>query len=204
MDNQMDQQQAREDLRFIRQMLEETRQRVADNGMHYISWTVMVALGIIGTYLIVLSDMPSSYTLWLWVVIIGAGWLISFLIGARQNEVRPQNFAEKVLSSVWTGAGISMTVVAFTGVAGDAFHPNFIPALIATILGIPYFTASVIYSLSWFRLIAAGWWLAGIGFFLWNSFHTLAVLGVLMILFQALPGLYLYKNFGTSDNKSYE
>lgn len=197
MSEEMNQKQAQEDLRFIRRMMEETRQHVADNGMHYISWTVMVALGIIGTYFVVLSEMPSSYTLWLWVVAIGGGWLLTLLIGKDQTD-RTRNFAERVLSTVWLGAGITMTIVAFTGLASEAFHPNFIPALIATILGIPYLTASVIYDLPWFRWIAAGWWIAGIGFFLWGSFHTLAVLGVLMILFQALPGLYLYRNFGTS------
>ncbi len=199
MDAQIDQQQAQDDLRFIREMLEETRQHVADNGMHYISWSVIVALGIIGTYLIVLTGRAPSNILWVWIADIGLGWLLSFWIGFRDSTDRARNFAERVLNLVWIGTGITMTIVAFSGLAGGAFDPRFIPAFIASILAIPYFTASIIYKLSWFRLVAAGWWLAGIGFFLWDSFHSLAVLGILMILLQALPGFYLYRNFGTNS-----
>jgi hypothetical protein len=191
------QQQAQEDLRIIRQMMEDTRRQVADNGLHYLSWTVFVALGIIGTYTVVLYGLEGSNIFWVWLTAIGGGWIVSFILGHNDAKARSYNFAEKLLSAIWMGAGVSMTIVAFTGVATDAFQPNYIPAMIASILGIPYFAASFIYDLSWFRYIAVGWWVAGIGFFIWGSFHTLAVLGVLMILFQAVPGLYLYNNFGT-------
>lgn len=195
------QQQAREDLRVIRQMMEETRRQVADNGLHYLSWTLFVAIGIIGTYAVVLYQLDESNIFWVWLAAIGLGWITSFVIGRNETHNRSYNFAEKLLSAIWIGSGISMTLVAFTGVAVDAFHPNYIPAFIASILGIPYFTASFIYDLNWFKYIGIGWWLAGLGFFLWGSFHTLAVLGILMILFQAVPGLYLYNNFGTKQTE---
>lgn len=195
MEGTMEKQQAQQDLQFIRRMLEETRLTAADNGIHYINWSVMPALGIIGTYLIVLTESPSVYIFWIWVAVIATGWIVSFLKGKNGKRERTQNFAEKILSAVWIGAGITMTITAFAGMITESFSPRIIPALIATIMGIPFLIAGMTYDLKWFRNLAVVWWVAGIVFFFWNSFHALAALGVLMIVCQAIPGIYLYKTY---------
>lgn len=198
----MKKQQAEEDLQFIREMLKETRRTVADNGMHYINWSIMPSLGIIGTYLVLMTESPSVYIFWIWTAVIGLGWLFSIILGARGSRGRSPNFAERILSSVWITSGITMTLIAFGGMVSGAFSPHLIPALIAVILGIPFFIAGMIYDLHWFKLISVGWWIAGTSFFFWNSFHSLAALGVLLILFQVLPGIYLYKSFGSHKEPS--
>ncbi len=191
----MESQKAQENLQFIRTVMEDSRRSVADNGMHYISWSVVTALGIIGTYIVVMMQKPGFYILGIWALAVGLGWLSSFVIGGKGAGGRPVTFAEKMLTSVWAATGITMTITAFAGILTGAIHPNLIPAFIATIIGIPYFLSGIIYNLNWFKMLAVVWWAAGLVFFIWQSFHTLAVLGGLMIFCQALPGLYLYRKF---------
>ena len=193
----MEEHHAREDLRFIREMLEETRRTVADNGMHYINWSIMPALGIIGTYVVLITGIPSIYVLWIWGLAVGLGWVFSYLIGRRQTSDKRPSFADRVLVSVWVAAGIAMMIIAFGGMISGAFSPQVIPALMAVIMGVPFLTAGLLYDLNWFRLISVGWWIAGIAFFFWDSVHTLAALGVLLVLLQAAPGIYLYKTYRT-------
>lgn len=193
----MEKQQAQEDLQFIRRMLDETRRTVVDNGMHYINWSVMPALGILGTYIVGLTQSPSAYIFWIWTAVVTIGWIISLLIGMKGERKRTPNFAERILTAVWVGAGITMTITAFAGMISEAFSPQAIPALIATIMGIPFLISGMAYDLKWFKSLAAVWWIAGIIFFFWNSFHTLAALGLLMILCQTIPGIYLYRSYGS-------
>lgn len=184
--------------------MEDSRRSVADNGMHYINWSIVTALGIIGTYLIVMTQMPGIYIMWLWAAAIGLGWVLSFVMGGKESMKRPMNFAEKMLTSVWVASGITMTILAFVGLMTGAVHPNLIPAFIATIIGIPYYLSGVIYNLSWFKMLSLAWWVAGIVFFIWQSFHALAVLGVLMIFCQTLPGIYLYRKYNREHSNSAE
>lgn len=196
----MKKEKAQEDLDFIRKVMEDSRRTVADNGMHYINWSVMPALGIIGTYLITQLQLPGNYILWTWVIAIGLGWIFSMVIGRKEYSNRTMSFADKLLSAVWITSGIAMTMIAFAGILSGTIQPVAIPAFIATVIGIPYFIAGLIYNLNWFKLIAVGWWAAGLLFFFWQSYHTLAVLGVLIILFQALPGIFIYKKFSKEQN----
>lgn len=192
----MEKDKAQEDLQFIRRMLDETRRTVADNGLHYINWSIMPAIGIIGTYLIVLTQSQPLFIFWLWVAVVAAGWIISYFLGLKGKNNRSRNFAERILSAVWVGAGITMTITAFAGMLSESFTPQVIPAMIATIMGIPYLISGMVYDLKWFKSLAVIWWIAGLCFFFLNSFHTLGLLGLLMILCQTVPGFYLYKTYG--------
>jgi hypothetical protein len=65
----------------------------------------------------------------------------------------------------------------------------------SVILGVAYFTSGKIYETKWMYLIGAGWWTGAIVLFYWHSIHTLALFGLMMILFQVVPGIYFYKKW---------
>jgi len=192
----MEQQQAKEDLQFIRKVIEDSRRSVADNGMHYITWSICVALGIIGTYTVAVSSLSPRTNLWVWIVFIGAGWIFSLIRGTSQSSGKPKSFARKMLSSIWVCTGITMTITAFAGIISGTIQPIALPAVLSAILAIPYFIASYIYNLNWFKTLAAGWWLGAIVFFFWQTPQTLAAFGILMIVLQTIPGIYLYNKYG--------
>ncbi|MBK8552977.1 MAG: hypothetical protein IPL53_18715 [Ignavibacteria bacterium] len=104
-----------------------------------------------------------------------------------------QTFTSRILGSLWLASGISMFIYGFVGTFSGAYNPVFICPIIATSLGISYFTSGAIQQINWLRYVSFGWWAGAIVMFLFPGIHTLLIFALMIIIFQIVPGIVLNK-----------
>jgi len=191
----MEKQQAELEISMIKQIMEDSKKIVVEDGKGYITWGILVVIGMLGTYFLIL-DRLFSYIGWLWIATIGLGWIYTFASSFRKNpEKKVRTFAGKILGAVWVSCGIAMTMVGFVGTASGAIGAYTISPMMAVILGIAYFVTGIVYGLPWVRNLAIGWWIGAIVTFFWSGMNSLLAFAAMMIAFQIIPGIILYSKF---------
>ncbi|MCE1188753.1 MAG: hypothetical protein LWX56_06375 [Ignavibacteria bacterium] len=187
-----DEQQALDELVFIRKVIVDSRKSLGDNGMGYIVWGVIVVLGLIYTYLNISLKWYFHINIF-WTLLMAAGWLwsITYFKG-RIRSLKVSTFAGRIIGSIWLSAGVGMTMVAFLatfigGVSGDYVSP-----FIAIILMMAYYISGVVSGSKILKLAALGWFFGAIILFIFShQIINILLMAILMICFQLIPGLIL-------------
>ena len=188
----MESRQAESELSVIKKIMEDSRRINIDNGIHYIFWGVLITVALIINYIMLLTKTPGNYIGLMWFILMILGAIIDVFIGRRQSVKSPvQTFTSRILGSLWLASGISMFMFGFLGTVTKAYNPVFICPIIATSLGISYFTSGAIQQINWLKNIAFGWWIGAAVLFIFPSIHTLLIFAVMMVSFQLIPGIIL-------------
>lgn len=191
----MEKQQAELEINIIKQIMEDSKKIAIDDGKAYIIWGVLVVIGLLGTYFLIFEKI-FNYIGWLWIAVIGLGWIYTFIANFRKNpEKKVRTFAGKILGAVWVSCGIAMTMVGFVGTASGAIGAYTISPLMSVILGIAYFVTGIVYGQPWVRNLAIGWWLGAIVTFIWSGMNSLLVFAAMMTALQIIPGIIFYSKF---------
>jgi len=188
----METQQAQTELSVIKKIMEDSRKLNIDNGIHYIFWGVLVTFSLLVNYIMLLNGTSGKYIGLMWMVTMSLGAITDVFIGRNQErKSRVKTFAGKMLGSLWFASGISMFMFGFIGTMTKAYNPVFISPIIATSLGISYFTSGAIQQIKWLQNVSLGWWAGAIIMFMFPSVHTLLIFALMMICFQIIPGVIL-------------
>ena len=191
----MEKQQAELEINMIKQIMDDSKKIVVDDGKGYIIWGILIVIGLVGTYILIQSRLY-EFIGWLWVASIGAGWVYTIfkhVISGHKKKVR--TFAGKILGALWFSCGITMTLIGFVGTGTGSYGAYTISPLMAVVLGIAYFVTGIIYGQPWVRNLAAGWWLGAVATFIWSGMYSLLVFAGMMIVLQIIPGIILYSKF---------
>jgi len=192
----MNESDAEEDLAFVRRIIEESRKILIDNGLNYILWGILIALGLIFVYFKDVRQWPlRSDLFWLgWGIF---GTVLTIWIGRKTRAgLRASSFSGRMLKTLWAAAAISMVLIGFFGFLTEAIRVWAFPAVFSIILGLAYFLCALLYDRAWIRLLAVAWWLGGVAMFFWKSPETLLLFGAMMAAFQVVPGIALYLRYG--------
>ena len=185
--------EAIEELEFIKKVIDDTRNVIVDNGFSFIFWGIIIVIGLLSTYAAILLDYNFPYA-WNWILVIGFGWAYSLYSGYKHGKhAKVQTFSGKLLGAVWISAGISMTILGFVGTFAEAYHGVYISPLVSTILGISFFISGFLYDKRWITYISAGWWMGAIIMFIYPYLYTLLIMSAMMIVFQIIPGIIIYR-----------
>ena len=192
----MDNMNAVEELKYIKNVIDESKRNFIDNGLGYIIWGILVVLGFINTFASVkLSfSFPNTET---WIVLISCGWIYMIYkeIKFKSKRKGMHTFAGKILRSLWFGTGITMTILGFIGAMSRAYNGISVIAITAAILAIPYLVTGVIYDFKVLKYSTIAWWAGSIYMFLYPSIYSILIMVLLMIFLQIVPGIYLYKKY---------
>jgi hypothetical protein len=193
----MEQFDAQQELSFIKQVMADSRRVTVENGLDYIVWGAIVALGMFATYaLTVLRAESWAGGNWiylaLWIAVMGAGWvfsLIRYLRGCRRSRVT--TLAGRMLGTIWLACGVAIMMLIFVlGPLGKA-DPS--PA-IAVVLGIGFFLSGVLMDFAPLRWASLCWWAGAVVLALIHSLALeMLVFGGMMIAFQVVPGIVLHQ-----------
>lgn len=193
---QINSEQAELELSEIKKIMEDSRRIMVDDGLGFIIWGTLVAAGLIFSYLSVLGFLDWDITSIAWFVLIGAGWLITFLQFRKEKKKRKAvTFAGKVAGAIWGSAGITMTIIGFVGSYSGLIRGFGISPLMACVIAAAFFVSGVIYNDKSFRFLSFGWWTGALIMFFWRSPHTLLMFALMMLFMQALPGFIMYKKW---------
>ena len=191
----MKENEAQEELAFIRKVMQDSRRIVAHDGNEYIVWGIIVTVGMIAMYV----DLAFQYYIHfaiIWGILIGAGWLYSLFRWLTYYRKRPTNtFAAKVISSVWIACGIVMTLIGFAFPPLGVINGWAIMPLVALVTGIAYFVTSIVITEKWIRYSSYGWWLGALIIAAFPGHYTFLVYAGMMICFQIIPGIILQRQY---------
>ncbi len=190
----METSQAQLELSVIKKIMADSRNVVINNGWHYIYWGVLVAGALIANYVMALMKVGGQYQGMMWLVLMVGGAITEAIIERRvEKKRRVKTFAGQLLGSLWTASGISMFMFGFVGTMTHAYSPLYISPIISTLLGVSYFTSGAIQQIKWLQFLSIGWWAGAIVLFILPSVHTLIIFAGMMICFQTIPGIILYR-----------
>jgi hypothetical protein len=189
----MDQQSAIEEIALIKRVIEESREFTYNIGKNITTWGILISIAIFGSYGAIKTG-HHALTNWIWAVAIGSGWIFSIIIGIREKS-KTKNLGIKVISFVWTSCGIAMTILGFAGTASGGIKDWAIAPVIATVMGTGFAGTAFVQELKWVMYIAIAWWLGALFMFFVESYETLPIFGVMMILFMVVPGIVFHKQW---------
>ncbi len=188
----MDKDSALEEIKFIKNIITDSRRSFVENGKGFIVWGILVFVGLVITYISVKLKFSINY---IWVILIALGWIYSTVSNIRARKKRRTiTFNQKILNAVWISAGISMTLVGFIPTYLGIFDPVYINPMLSVILGMAFFVSGFLYSYKKITYLAFGWWLGAIYMFIFPTLETLLIMSGMILLFQIVPGILFYIN----------
>lgn len=189
----MDQQAALEEIAVIKRVIEESREFTFNTGREIITWGLLISAAVFASYGALISGRQ-SFVLWIWIVVIGAGWIFSIVRGVRRQALTA-NLGVKIISSVWTSCGVAMTILGFAGTTTGAISDWAIAPVFATVFGICFAVTAIVQRLTWVMCIAIAWWLGSLLMFLVKSYQDLPIFGIMMLLLMVMPGIVFHKQW---------
>jgi hypothetical protein len=187
---------AETELAVIKKIMEDSRQAVMYNGIHFIFWGILVSTCLIINYLMLITHTYVDKIGMLWAIMMPAGAVVDVIIGRRlERRQTATTFAARLLGALWTASGIAMFMFGFLGPMSGAYKAIFISPVISVMLGVSYFTSGSIQQLSWLKNIAFGWWAGAAVMFIFPGMHTLLIFALMMISLQVLPGILINRHY---------
>ena len=190
----MEEKEALDELLFIKKVISDSKKIIADNGLSYIVWGILVDIGMIGAYLNYKYQFTVNY-IYVWILLIALGWFFAlFYYKLRKKETHVETFAGKIMGALWFAAGISMSVAGLIGFFSGSISGDAIAPVVASILGAPYFISSLLNGQTWFKILALLWWTGAAVMFFTGGFTSVIIMIFLMTFGQIVPGIILYIN----------
>ena len=186
---------AQQELAFIKKVMTDSRKIMIDDGKGTIFWGLLISFGLLITYLSIAQSWETSLS-WFWPALIAVGWIYTIVTEIRsEKKRRVKTFAGKIVGAVWISFGISATILGFVGTISGAYHGVIISPLISVLLGTGFLVSGLLYGKSWVSYLAIGWWGGAIVMFFMQNLETLLIMIGMLVLFQIIPGIILYKEF---------
>lgn len=107
----MEQIDAKQELAFIRKVIQDSRRMAVDNGLDYIVWGILVALGMFLSVAIIWFKLEHKLGSWtmlaLWILVMGGGWVFSLVRHLRGSATeRVRTMSGTILSMLWLACGL--------------------------------------------------------------------------------------------------
>lgn len=191
----MTEQEAQQELAFIKKVMDDSRRVVIHDGKEFITWGVLVVLGMLIMYFqnVFGFQLP---IFWLWGIIIGGGWLYSWVHSLRRRQRGSmRTFGGRILGSVWLACGVTMTMIGFVVMPSGAIKGIAIIPLICLVIGSGYFITGVIHGSTWIRNSSIGWWVGAVIMLYWPGYYIFLLFAGMMVAFQIVPGIFFYRKW---------
>ncbi|MEM7418015.1 MAG: hypothetical protein AAF389_21175 [Gemmatimonadota bacterium] len=182
---------AREDLAWIRSLMDHSHRFLGGTWRHQAVWGLVGSLGMLSTYLAVRA---TRYELipWLWVGAVGAGWFYSLVL-AREHDRAPivRNAASQAFGGIWISLGVTLTLIGGISIFTGALAPQALSGVVAALFGAGYFASGFVAGLRWLQAVAVAWWIGATVLLVWASPHGLLLLAVMTVVLAIGPALRL-------------
>lgn len=187
-----------DDLAFIRRVMEGARETASDGSGHLILWGCLLATAQTLTYLVRHGEMAVPITV-IWGVTVGVGFAGSSLLGNRNLKRAPVNsLVNRILSSIWIGCGLSLSLIGFLGQGFGALPHQVAPGIEAVVIGTSFFASAMLPNHAIYWLLAAAWWILGGALLVRPSPVSNLVIACGLVLLMVLPGVVLRARRGSS------
>lgn len=191
----MDEQQAREEIRLIKEMVEKTRKATAESGTLFIFWGFLIIVAIIITY--ILAYFHKFQWIWAnWIVWAAIGWGYSAHYGIRREGTqKTKTYAQMAAQHLSIACGAAFLLAAFVFPPLKVYSYSAISILVAFIAGILVFVMGGIYEWKLLKWCGLLWWLGAVAMiFVPGDYRTLCLIP-LIIFGYLIPGFILRSKY---------
>ena len=187
----MNETQVREEIRFIQDMIEQTRKITAGSWMYFLIWGFAAILGIAGMYVLVSLEMYSL--IWLnWVGFMSIGLVFTMVFSRKQERLQgARTYSQGATAHLAFACGMGFALVGFIFPMLKLYTWEVIPVLIALVAGIFVFSLGGVYDWGLLRWCGVIWWLGAVGMaFIHANYRSLMFVPLILIGY-IMPALVL-------------
>jgi len=200
----MNEVQAKEEIRFIQEMIEKTKRITAGSWMFFLIWGIVGILSVVGMYALVYFEKYSW--IWVnWIVFVTIGIIFSLVYGAKQERIQGmRTYAQTAIGHLCFACGMAFMLVGFIFPALGLYSWGLIAILISLVAGILVFVAGGIFDWTLLKLCGAIWWLGALGMaFIHENYRALLFI-LLLLIGYIMPALILRSMYRkeTKENES--
>ncbi len=178
-----------EEIKLIKETIEKSKRRFADNGLHYIVWGILTAVACVLSYALISNPIYMGLV-WVGAYIVGIAFSITI---NKKRKLGATNFLDKIVGNVWLVFIAALIFLLIVAVFSPYIAPRIIPVFPSVMLFVAFFITGSIYQDKLLKFISLCWLVAAIVFSLWISLNSLLVFAGLLILLQVVPGIIIYK-----------
>jgi hypothetical protein len=185
----------REDISFIKRILEENRYNLEERGFYYTFWGVIVLIGTGIAYALTAANLHGAIgPAWMIICLAGAGFTV-FRERGRVGQQKVKTFAGRMQAGLWSGFLISILVfVGLLFIAG-AVRTGLLIAVISILLGMTYWINGLLVGLRWIQLLAFVWWAGAFAVMAVPETYAPAAMALLVAGLNIVPGIILQKRY---------
>lgn len=187
----MQKQDAANDLKLIREMIEDTKRSTLESWPFLINWGV---LALIACALTALWEAKEAYPLigvtWFGFMVVGL--IGSILIGRSLYKTRPmRTFTDKIQQWLWMTKMVSLFLIAFVMPAGGIYPYEEVPVLVAIVIATGIFFTGGIFNWPLLKFSGVCWWVGSIVIMLLPVESYMIVFVVLLVIGYLIPGFIM-------------
>jgi hypothetical protein len=191
----MDREKAYEELSFIKKVMEDSQKALFENGKILI---VLSLFSLAAVAAKVFKDFIGwkANSLFIYVPMLLIGCIYGVYSKKRAySRMGGATYAAKSMDHLWIAFLISTFVLCIVGYASGGIRPTAVPPVVAVLFGFTQYMSGVLSNQRWISAPAFGWWISsGIMFFRPGE-HAVILIGILLILFQLIPGILVYRSW---------
>jgi len=198
----MNEMQANEEIRFIKEMIERTREITAGSWMFFLIWGIVAILGVAGMYVLVFFEKYSW--IWLnWVVFVAVGVIFTMVYGAKlERRKGVRTYANNTTAHLSIACGMGFILVGFIFPLLKLYTWGLIAVLISLIAGIFVFVMGGIYEWSLLKWCGVIWWAGALGMvFVHENYRALFFIPLILIGY-IMPALILRSMYRKQSEKN--
>jgi hypothetical protein len=197
----MDESNAREEIRYIQEIIEQTKKITAGAWMYFLVWGVVAILGVAGMYALV--SLKKYNLIWAnWVGFTAVGVIFSIFYGRRhERRSGARTYPQIATAHLSVACGVGFALTAFVFPMLDLYTWGVIPVLIALIAGIYVFSLGGIYEWDLLKWCGAFWWLGSVAAIFIHEYHRALLFIPLVLIGYILPALRLRSTYCKQRDK---
>jgi len=190
---------AKENLQFIKEMIENTKKNTASQWKYFFLWGIAVILGVVGMNILAFFK-AYEYIGINWITIMGLAVFIQFLIVREEiKNTGVKTFAQNAIGYLSFSAGIGYMLLGFVFPLLKLYSYGIIPILIAVITGILLFSFGGILEWNYLKWSGLLWFLSSVIMVLVH-WHFISLFFIpLIIQSYLIPAHILRKNYLNND-----
>jgi hypothetical protein len=193
---------AAEDIRFIKDMIERTKEITGGSWMFFLVWGIMAILGVMGMYVLVFLE---AYN-WIWrnwIIFMAVGLVFTLVYAAKlERRKGMKSYPQKITNHLSIACGIGFILVGFIFPVLNLYTWGLIAVFIALIAGILVFVMGGIYEWNLLKWCGVIWWAGALGMvFIHQNFRALLFIPLILVGY-IMPALILRSIYKKQSKKN--
>jgi len=191
----MDRKKAFEELSFIKKVMEDSQSVLFENGKILIVWSLFALLAVAAKVFKDFAGLKASnLVIYIPILLIGCVYA-AYSKKRAYSHMGGTTYATKAMESIWVAFLISTFILGIVGYVSGGIRPMAVAPAIAVLFGFNQYMSGVLSNRRWISMLAFGWWISSVILFLRPSEHAVIFIGILLILFQLIPGILVYRTW---------